>query len=50
MPGCLLSDDSIDRMALASDPSTEFARAAEIRAAAIQAMAAVLADCTASRS
>ena len=38
LPGCLLSDDPIDRAAVSSDPSTEFERAAEIRKAAQQAL------------
>ena len=37
MPGSLLSDDHIDRLALYEDPSTEFARCAEIRTSAQQA-------------
>ena len=31
MPGCLMSDDPIDRIAVATDSSTEFKRSAEIR-------------------
>ena len=38
LPGSLLSDDPVDRMVVASDPSTEFQRAAEIRDAATKAM------------
>ena len=38
LPGSLLSDDPVDRIAVASDPSTEFQRSAEIRDAATKAM------------
>ena len=38
LPGSLLSDDPVDRMAVASDPRTEFQRSAEIRDAATKAM------------
>ena len=38
LPGCLISDDPIDRVAVSCDPSTEFKRSAEIRAAAQRAM------------
>ena len=31
LPGCLMSDDPVDRVAVAMDPSTEFQRSAEIR-------------------
>ena len=38
LPGSLLSDDPIDRMALSEDPTTEFQRASEIRDAAQRAL------------
>ena len=38
LPACLLSDDPIDRVAVAMDPSTDFFRTAEIRAAACKAL------------
>ena len=38
LPGSLMSDDPIDRLALHTDPSTEFARAAEIRDSAQKAL------------
>ena len=38
LPGSLMSDDPLDRMAMATDESTEFQRAAEIRDAATQAL------------
>ena len=38
LPGCLISDDPIDRVAVSCGPSTDFQRSAEIRAAAQRAM------------
>ena len=38
LPGSLMSDDPTDRLALHTDPSTEFARAAEIRDSAQKAL------------
>ena len=38
LPACLLSDDPIDRFAVAMDPSTDFHRTAEIRSAATKAL------------
>ena len=38
LPGCLASDDYVDRMAVATDPTTEFHRAAKIRDAAQKAL------------
>ena len=37
LPGSMLSDDHIDRLSLHTDPSTDFRRAADIRAAAHKA-------------
>ena len=38
LPGCLLSDDPIDRFSVSLDPSTDYVRSAEIRAAAQKAL------------
>jgi hypothetical protein len=38
LPGCLMSDDPVDRLAVAADPTTEFYRTAEIREAARKAL------------
>ena len=38
LPGCLMSDDPVDRIAVATDPSTEFQRSAEIRDSAQRAL------------
>ena len=36
LPGSMMSDDPIDRMAVATDPSTEFSKSAKIRDAAVK--------------
>ena len=38
LPGSLLSDDPVDRVLVATDPTTDFAHSNEIRAAAQQAL------------
>ena len=38
LPGSLMSDDPVDRLAVAADPSTEFQRSAQIRDAAQRAL------------
>ncbi len=38
LPGSLLSDDFVDRMAVSTDPTSEFARSAEIRDSAQKAL------------
>ncbi len=38
LPGCLMSDDPVDRLAVATDPSTKFKRSAEIRDSAQRAL------------
>ena len=38
LPGCLISDDPIDRVAVSCDPTTEFKRSSEIRSAAQRAL------------
>ena len=38
LPGCLMAEDPIDRLALSSDPTTEFNRSAQIRDASQRAL------------